>query len=73
MNGTKANGTIAEMALLAVLWGAEEPEVTTKEVTNRMIAPAQGRWRVGGIESCYVEGRLAELKHCCLALSPALT
>lgn len=56
MNGTKSNSTVGEMTLLAVLWGAEEPEVTAKEVTNRMIAPAQGRWRVGGIGGAALRG-----------------
>lgn len=37
MNGTKTNCIVVSMALLTVLWGAEEPEVITKEITNRKI------------------------------------
>lgn len=52
MNGTKTNCIVVEMALLAVLWGAEKTEVTTKEI-NRKIVPVQ------------VDGELVGLGGCC--------
>lgn len=38
-SGTKTNYIIVSMALLTVLWGAEEPEVIIKDIMNRKIVP----------------------------------